>query len=86
MHIIVVGLNYRTAPVEVRERFTFAERDLPIALKQLKQTKSIMECVIVATCNRTELYAVVDRPHLCGHYIRSFMEQWFELPRDQFTC
>lgn len=85
MHIIVVGLNYRTAPVEVRERFTFAERDLPDALKQLKQTKSIMECVIVATCNRTELYAVVDRPTLCGHYIRSFMEKWFNTPRQQFT-
>ncbi|MWC28728.1 glutamyl-tRNA reductase [Paenibacillus sp. MMS18-CY102] len=85
MHIIVVGLNYRTAPVEVRERFTFAERDLPAALRQLKQTKSILEGVIVATCNRTELYAVVDRHHLCGHYIRSFMEQWFKLPRQHFT-
>ncbi|QYR23362.1 glutamyl-tRNA reductase [Paenibacillus sp. sptzw28] len=85
MHIVVVGLNYRTAPVEVRERFTFSERDLPEALKQLQHTKSIMECVIVATCNRTELYAVVDRPHLCGHYIRHFMEQWFGLPRQQFT-
>ncbi|MFC4776443.1 glutamyl-tRNA reductase [Paenibacillus sp. GCM10023252] len=85
MHIIVVGLNYRTAPVEVREQFTFDERDLPEALRQLKQTKSIMECVIVATCNRTELYAVVDRHHLCGHYIRSFMEKWFKLSRDQFT-
>ncbi|MUT64508.1 glutamyl-tRNA reductase [Paenibacillus sp. NEAU-GSW1] len=85
MHIIVVGLNYKTAPVEVRERFAIAEKELPQALAQLKQTSSIMECVIVATCNRTELYAVVDRHHLCGHYIRSFMEQWFKLPRQQFT-
>ncbi|MFD0713951.1 glutamyl-tRNA reductase [Paenibacillus sp. GCM10027626] len=85
MHIVVVGLNYRTAPVEVRERFTFAERELPEALRQLQQTTSIMECVIVATCNRTELYAVVDRNQLCGHYIRNFMEQWFNLPREQFT-
>lgn len=85
MHIISVGLNYRTAPVEVREQFAFAERDLPEALTQLIQTKSIMECVIVATCNRTEIYAVVDRHHLCGHYIRSFMEKWFKLPREHFT-
>ncbi|CAM3318027.1 glutamyl-tRNA reductase [Paenibacillus lupini] len=85
MHIIVVGLNYRTAPVEVRERFAIAEKELSEALKQLMNTSSIMECVIVATCNRTELYAVVDRHHLCGHYIRSFMEQWFKLPRQQFT-
>ncbi|MBW7454101.1 glutamyl-tRNA reductase [Paenibacillus sepulcri] len=85
MHILVVGLNYRTAPVEVREKFTFTDEDLPEALKQLQQTNSVMECVIVATCNRTELYAVVDRPHLCGHYIRHFMEQWFDMPRQQFT-
>lgn len=85
MHIIVVGLNYRTAPVEVRERFAFDDKDLPEALRQLMNTNSIMECVIVATCNRTELYAVVDRHHLCGHYIRSFMEQWFKLPRQEFT-
>ncbi len=80
-----VGLNHRTAPVEVREQFAFSDKELPLALKQLKQTKSIMECVIVATCNRTEIYAVVDRHHLCGHYIRSFLEQWFKLPRVEFT-
>jgi glutamyl-tRNA reductase len=85
MHIIVVGLNYRTAPVAVREQFAFAERDLPEALRQLIGTQSIMECVVVATCNRTEIYAVVDRHHLCGHYIRSFMEKWFKLPRQHFT-
>ncbi|QNK60013.1 glutamyl-tRNA reductase [Paenibacillus sp. PAMC21692] len=85
MHIIAVGLNYRTAPVEVREKFTFAEKELPEALNALIGTKSIMEGVIVATCNRTEMYAVVDRHQLCGHYIRSFMEKWFGLPREQFT-
>ncbi|WP_311079524.1 glutamyl-tRNA reductase [Paenibacillus polymyxa] len=85
MHIVVVGLNYRTAPVEVRERFALAEQDLPKALEQLKLTKSVLEGVVVATCNRTEIYVVVDRLHMCGYFIRSFMEQWFGIPRDQFT-
>jgi len=85
MHIVVVGLNYRTAPVEVRERFTFEPNELPEALSQLVQTKSVMEGVIVATCNRTEIYVVVDRLHMCGHFIRSFMEQWFDIPREEFT-
>lgn len=85
MHIITVGLNYRTAPVEVRELFALAEKELPEALQGLIETTSIMECVIVATCNRTELYAVVDRHQLCGHHIRSFMEKWFNMPRAQFT-
>ena len=85
MHIVVVGLNYRTAPVEVRERFTFAEKDIPKALEQLKLTKSVLEGVIVATCNRTEIYVVVDRLHMCGYFIRSFMEQWFGIERGEFT-
>lgn len=85
MHIVVVGLNYRTAPVEVRERFTFSEDDMPRALEQLNSTKSVLEGVIVATCNRTEIYVVVDRLHMCGYFIRSFMEQWFGINREEFT-
>lgn len=85
MHIVVVGLNYRTAPVEVREQFAFAEKDLPLALHQLLQTKSVLEGVVVATCNRTEIYVVVDRLHMCGYFIRSFMEQWFGVRSDVFT-
>lgn len=82
MHMIVVGLNYRTAPVEIREKFAFSEQELPAALQQLKDTKSILECVIVSTCNRTEIYAVVDRLYMCGYYIRSYLERWFGIPRE----
>ncbi|SDF26260.1 glutamyl-tRNA reductase [Fontibacillus panacisegetis] len=85
MHIVVVGLNYRTAPVEVRERFSFAEKDLPQALQELKRTTSVLEGVIIATCNRTEIYVVVDRLQMCGYYVRSFMEKWFGVPREEFT-
>lgn len=85
MHLVVVGLNYRTAPVEIRERFAIAESDTAEALKMLKKTTSILEGVIVATCNRTEIYAVVNRRTLCGHYVREFMEQWFRIPRQAFN-
>lgn len=85
MHLIVVGLNYRTAPVEVREKFALSDAELPKALQALKATTGILEGVVVATCNRTEIYAVVDRLTLCGHYIRSFMEQWFRIPRKEFN-
>jgi glutamyl-tRNA reductase len=85
MHVLVVGLNYRTAPVEIREQFTLAAEHMPAALKELKETKSILECVVVSTCNRTEIYAVVDRVHHCGHYIRGFIEKWFQVSREQFN-
>lgn len=85
LHTVVVGLNYRTAPVEIREKFAVAEEKLAEALTRLKQIDSIMECVIVATCNRTEIYAVVDHLQICGYEIRSFLEEWFEIPRREFA-
>lgn len=84
MHVVVVGLNYKTAPVEIRERFAFREQDMPVALEQLRNTKSILECVIVSTCNRTEIYAVVDQLHTYKHFIRQFMEQWFSVAKTDF--
>ncbi|OUM99414.1 MAG: glutamyl-tRNA reductase [Paenibacillaceae bacterium ZCTH02-B3] len=85
MQIVVVGLNYRTAPVEVRERFALSETDLPQALAAFRASAGIREGVILSTCNRTELYAVVDRPTLCGYEIRAFMERWFGIPRREFN-
>lgn len=85
MHVVVVGMNYRTAPVEIRERFALSEHQLTDALQQLLQVESVSECVIVSTCNRTEWYVVVDRMHMCGHDIRHFMEQWYGVERRVFT-
>jgi len=85
MHIVVIGLNYRTAPVEVRERFTIAPERLPQAVRELKSWKSVLECVIVGTCNRTELYAVVDRDNFCPQHVRNFMASWFEIDKDEFA-
>ncbi|HZG87075.1 glutamyl-tRNA reductase [Paenibacillus sp.] len=85
MHIVAIGLNYRTAPVEVRERFAVAQERLAQALREMKSWKSILECVIVATCNRTELYAVVDRDNRCPKHVRDFMEAWFGVSKDTFS-
>lgn len=84
MHILAIGLNFRTAPVEIREKLTFLPHQLSDALNELRETKSVLECVIVATCNRTEIYTVVDRMHHQGHFVRGFMEKWFGIPRETF--
>lgn len=85
MYTIVVGLNYKTAPVEIRERLSFNETDLPFAMRQLKEKKSILENVIVSTCNRTEVYAVVDQLHTGRYYIKDFLAQWFDIDKEEFT-
>lgn len=84
MHIVVVGMNYRTAPVDLREKFTISTDDLSQALLDLKHTKGILECVIVATCNRTEIYAVVNQSNPCADDISGFMEKQFGIPKQQF--
>ncbi len=85
MHIIVVGLNHKTAPVEIRERLAFSESALPDAMSALKNKKSILENVIVSTCNRTEVYAVVDQLHTGRYYIKEFLSEWFEIEQKEFS-
>ncbi|MBP3038252.1 glutamyl-tRNA reductase [Bacillaceae bacterium Marseille-Q3522] len=85
MHIMVVGLNYKTAPVEIRERLTFHDSQLPEAMKKLQKKKSILENIILSTCNRTEIYAVVDQLHTGRYYIKQFLEEWFEMEPQQFA-
>ena len=85
VHIVVVGVNYKTAPVEIREKLTFSESELVDAMKQLQQRKSILENVIVSTCNRTEVYAVVDQLHTGRYYIKSFLADWFHMEIDALT-
>ncbi|WP_040950165.1 glutamyl-tRNA reductase [Gorillibacterium massiliense] len=85
MHILAVGLNYRTAPVEIREQFAIAAEEMPLALRELKMTTSVLECVIISTCNRTEIYLVVDRNQMCGHHIRAYMEKRFGVSREAFN-
>ncbi|HYM34583.1 MAG TPA: glutamyl-tRNA reductase, partial [Steroidobacteraceae bacterium] len=60
MPFLVLGINHRTAPVEVREKVVFTADDLPEALRELTQIPAVREGVIVSTCNRTELYCYSD--------------------------
>ena len=84
MHTLVVGLNYKTAPVEIREKLSFIESDIPNAMEALQNQKSILENVIISTCNRTEIYAVVDQLHTGRYYIKEFLANWFNIPMEQF--
>ncbi|WP_059103895.1 glutamyl-tRNA reductase [Shouchella shacheensis] len=85
MHTIVVGLNYKSAPVEIREKLAFQESQLPAALKQLRGMKSIMEGVILSTCNRTEVFVVADQLHTGRHFTKAFLSEWFGVDKQLIT-
>ena len=63
MSVIVVGLEHRHAPLDLLERVTVADVDLPKALGRLRDHPNLGEAVVLSTCLRTEIYAVADRFH-----------------------
>ncbi len=58
--IILIGLNHKTAPVELREALSFTEEEISTALAELKNKKQIKEILIFSTCNRMEILFVSD--------------------------
>ncbi|MEE9324843.1 MAG: glutamyl-tRNA reductase [Dehalococcoidia bacterium] len=71
MVILVVGLNHRTAPLKVREGVAFDEEQLGSAL--LRLTSHVKQGVILSTCNRTEIYALVGHPKSGAQNIMRFL-------------
>jgi glutamyl-tRNA reductase len=60
VHLLLVGISHRTAPVELRERVDFQARGVADALRALTERGSAREAVVVSTCNRAELYVACD--------------------------
>jgi glutamyl-tRNA reductase len=56
MSLLVLGLNHKTAPVDIRERITFGPDIVVAALRSLLEKPGLNEAVILSTCNRTEIY------------------------------
>ena len=59
MQLVVLGLNHKTVPVDIREQFAISEESAKSGLCHLDEQEGIDEAVILSTCNRTEIYAVL---------------------------
>ncbi len=69
MPILACGINHKTAPIEVRELFAKASQDTKTVLQGLSNTPSLSEAVILSTCNRTEIYTLLEN--------QNNIENWF---------
>ncbi len=85
MSVVVVGLNHRTVPLDLLERMTVSDAHLPKALGDLCSRDEIGEAVLLSTCNRTEVYAVVERFHPAYQDIRNFLSEMAYLPPEAFS-
>ncbi len=83
MSLVAIGLNHRTAPVEVRERVTFAPERIGEALQTLRDDLSVPEATIVSTCNRTEIYCGMDNT-LTPDLVK-WLHDYHEAPSETFS-
>ena len=78
MTLTIVGVNYKTAPIALRERIAISREDLLETTRALAALEGVAECMIVSTCNRVELVAAVDGP---ATDLTGFLHRHFGLER-----
>lgn len=83
--LVCLGLNYRTTPVEVRERVAFPETTVPQAVQEVRQLPGFEEGVVLSTCNRVELYATHThgKAHEAHETLVKYLVDRFELAPEQ---
>jgi len=62
MSLIAFGTNYKSAKLEVRERWSYGIDEIPDLLKSISNNLAISEVVLLSTCNRTEIYCDTENP------------------------
>ena len=83
MHIAVVGLSHRTAPVEVREKLSIPEHSMQESLGKLTERDQVLEASILSTCNRLEIYTLTKHPELGLSSIQEFLCDYSGLSKDE---
>lgn len=81
--LIAVGLSHHQAPVELREKLVFSEKEIARALEQLRGTTD--EALLISTCNRTELYVRPEHTELTTDYLIDFLFEEKKLTSDERT-
>jgi len=84
-HILALGHNHDSAPVEIREKFSFDPARIGDALDGVSHSPSVHESVILSTCNRNEIYTVVDDPDRAAHDITDFFHDFHGIQRGLVT-
>jgi glutamyl-tRNA reductase len=84
VHLLLLGVSHRTAPVDLRERLDFASRDVGAAVESLAARSSATESVVLSTCNRSEIYVANAEPTRAREELIAFLSDYHHLPRDVF--
>jgi len=73
--IILIGVNHKTAPIELREKLAFSDTQTQAAMELLHQSSHISEAMIISTCNRVEVVMVTSNHTLAPETVLSFISK-----------
>ena len=82
--IVLLGINHKTASVEVRECIAFSEDESKTALHTLLRNPFIKEALLFSTCNRVEVLLVTDKPSQAVEETKGFIAEFNKIPLAQF--
>jgi len=85
VHLFLLGVSHRTAPVELRERLDFSSRDVGAAVEALCARTGAAETVVLSTCNRSELYVASENVAEARQELVRFLAEYHQVPADQFV-
>ena len=80
MEIFSTGFNYKTAPVEIREKLAITEGNYPAILEKLNSLDNVYEICVISTCNRVEFYGVFDGSENLRYEILKILSQFSGMP------
>jgi glutamyl-tRNA reductase len=81
MHLLLLGISHKTAPIEIRERVDFQAHGVDRALNALVSRGSAREAVVLSTCNRAELYVACDDPRDTRTDLLNFVSEFTDVDR-----
>ena len=84
MHLFLLGVSHRTAPVDLRERLDFSSRDLGAAVEAVAARPSMAESVVLSTCNRSEIYVASEDPARARDELVAFLSDYHHVPAQAF--
>ncbi|ALM53001.1 glutamyl-tRNA reductase [Halomonas huangheensis] len=83
MTLLALGINHRTAAIEVRERVAFGPSQLTTALTELRALPRVREAAVLSTCNRTELYCITEADG--EQDVLDWLSRFHALPTEELT-
>ena len=77
--IQMMGIDHSRATVAERELFSLTKAKQKELMEAVIRQQGVGGCVLLSTCNRTELYLVVDQLHTGRYYSKHFLADWFQI-------